>query len=90
MTVTENGTTLCDVFFHQGYDMIHALVFDAVNELNLGAAAVHTEHPTNDDCTALTVKLFMVNFAFVDFNGTCQNKKRENVFFDVMTVGFSE
>jgi len=90
MTVTENGTTLCDVFFHKWNYMIHALVFNAVNKLNLGTATVHSEHPTNDDCTTLTVKLFMVDFAFVNFNRTCQNKKRENVFFDVMTVGFSE
>ncbi len=70
--------------------MIHAFVFDAVNELDFCAAAVHSEHPTNDYRAALTVKLFVVYFAFINLNRTCQYEKGKNVFFDVVAVGFAD
>lgn len=68
--------------------MVHALVFNTVDQLNLGAATVHTKHPTDDYRTALTVKLLMIYFAFVDFDRTGQSQKWKNVFLDVMTVRF--
>jgi hypothetical protein len=68
MTVTEYCTALRNVLLHKWNNMVHAFVLNAVDQLDLGASTVHPEHPPDDDCTSLAMKLLVIYLAFVNFD----------------------
>ena len=62
MAVTEDRTSRNDMLLKQTDDIVHLLVFDAVDNLDSRLAAIDTEHPSDCQGRPFAIKSSMVNF----------------------------
>ena len=65
MTVRVDDSTVRDVAFHDGYDMIHGLVSDAIDDTDLGFSTKHAKHPAHGDVIAQALEPLVVDFTFI-------------------------